>query len=84
MLTVVAENGSMRDGVSLLDDVVREGARRMWSPYGFQHTLDEHGGCHPRPEDIFESTTRRIRARFGNNTRSDATNDRASKSAAAE
>ena len=29
MLTVVAENGSMRDGVSLLDNVVREGARRM-------------------------------------------------------
>ena len=29
VLTVVAENGSMRDGVSLLDDVVREGARRM-------------------------------------------------------
>jgi transposase-like protein len=29
VLTVVAENGSVRDGVSLLDDVVREGARRM-------------------------------------------------------
>ncbi|MFB6393794.1 IS256 family transposase [Polymorphospora lycopeni] len=29
MLTVVAEDGQRRDGVSLLDDVVREGARRM-------------------------------------------------------
>jgi len=29
VLTVVAEDGSTRDGVSLLDDVVREGARRM-------------------------------------------------------
>jgi putative transposase len=29
VLTVVAENGSTRDGVSLLDDVVLEGARRM-------------------------------------------------------
>jgi putative transposase len=29
VLTVVAENGSVREGVSLLDDVVREGARRM-------------------------------------------------------
>ncbi|HEU5355022.1 MAG TPA: transposase, partial [Actinocrinis sp.] len=29
MLTVVAENGSVRDGVSLLDEVVREGARRI-------------------------------------------------------
>lgn len=29
MLTVVAGNGSTRQGVSLLDDVVREGARRM-------------------------------------------------------
>ncbi len=29
MLTVVAEDGARRDGVSLLDEVVREGARRM-------------------------------------------------------
>ncbi|MFJ8691282.1 IS256 family transposase [Micromonospora wenchangensis] len=29
MLTVVAEDGQRRDGVSLLDDIVREGARRM-------------------------------------------------------
>jgi putative transposase len=29
VLTVVAEDGSVRDGVSLLDDVVWEGARRM-------------------------------------------------------
>ncbi|MGX7670406.1 IS256 family transposase [Plantactinospora sp. DSM 117369] len=29
MLTVVAEDGQRRDGVSLLDEVVREGARRM-------------------------------------------------------
>ncbi|MEU4645829.1 IS256 family transposase [Micromonospora sp. NPDC023814] len=29
MLTVVAEDGQRREGVSLLDDVVREGARRM-------------------------------------------------------
>jgi transposase-like protein len=29
MLTVVAEDGARRDGVSLLDDIVREGARRM-------------------------------------------------------
>jgi putative transposase len=29
VLTVVAENGSTRDGLSLLDDVVRQGARRM-------------------------------------------------------
>ena len=29
VLTVVAENGLARDGVSLLDDVVREGARRI-------------------------------------------------------
>ena len=29
MLTVVAEDGSRREDVSLLDDVVREGARRM-------------------------------------------------------
>ncbi len=29
MLTVVAEDGTRREGVSLLDDVVREGARRM-------------------------------------------------------
>lgn len=29
MLTLVAENGERREGVSLLDDIVREGARRM-------------------------------------------------------
>ena len=29
MLTVVAEDGARREGVSLLDEVVREGARRM-------------------------------------------------------
>ena len=29
MLTVVAEDGARREGVSLLDDIVREGARRM-------------------------------------------------------
>lgn len=29
MLTVVAEDGQPREGVSLLDDIVREGARRM-------------------------------------------------------
>jgi putative transposase len=29
VLTVVAEDGAGRDGVSLLDDIVREGARRM-------------------------------------------------------
>ncbi|MBR7839638.1 IS256 family transposase [Actinospica durhamensis] len=29
MLTVVAEDGATRDDVSLLDDIVREGARRM-------------------------------------------------------
>ena len=29
MLTVVAEDGQRREGVSLLDDIVREGARRM-------------------------------------------------------
>lgn len=29
VLTVVAENGVRREGVSLLDDIVREGARRM-------------------------------------------------------
>jgi putative transposase len=29
VLTVVAEDGARRDGVSLLDEVVREGARRM-------------------------------------------------------
>ncbi|HEX5594704.1 MAG TPA: IS256 family transposase [Micromonosporaceae bacterium] len=29
MLTVVAEDGQRRDGVSLLDEIVREGARRM-------------------------------------------------------
>jgi hypothetical protein len=29
VLTAGAENGSMRDGVSVLDDVVRDGARRM-------------------------------------------------------
>src|SRR5258708_3886732 len=29
VLTVVADSGSTRDGTSLLDDVVREGARRM-------------------------------------------------------
>jgi hypothetical protein len=29
VLTVVAEGGQRREGVSLLDDIVREGARRM-------------------------------------------------------
>jgi putative transposase len=29
VLTVVAEDGSRRQDVSLLDDIVREGARRM-------------------------------------------------------
>ena len=29
MLTVVAEDGQRREGVSLLDDIVREGVRRM-------------------------------------------------------
>jgi hypothetical protein len=29
VLTVVAEDSATRDGVSLLDDIVREGARRM-------------------------------------------------------
>jgi putative transposase len=29
VLTVVAEDGARREGVSLLDDIVREGARRM-------------------------------------------------------
>lgn len=29
MLTVVAEGGATRNDVSLLDDIVREGARRM-------------------------------------------------------
>lgn len=29
MLTVVAEDGQRREDVSLLDDIVREGARRM-------------------------------------------------------
>jgi putative transposase len=29
VLTVVAEDGQRREGVSLLDDIVREGARRM-------------------------------------------------------
>jgi hypothetical protein len=29
VLTVVAEEGASREGVSLLDDIVREGARRM-------------------------------------------------------
>ena len=28
-MTVVAEDGQRREGVSLLDDIVREGARRM-------------------------------------------------------
>jgi putative transposase len=29
VLTVVTEDGARREGVSLLDEVVREGARRM-------------------------------------------------------
>ncbi|MFY1655975.1 hypothetical protein [Micromonospora sp. WMMD1274] len=32
MLTVVAEDGTTRKGVPLLDDIVREGARRISPP----------------------------------------------------
>ncbi len=32
MLTVVNEDGATREGSSLLDEIVREGARRMLAP----------------------------------------------------
>src|SRR5262245_31200376 len=68
VLTVVAEDGTPCEGVSLLDDVVREGARRMLAAAleaevdaylaELAHERDEHGqrlvvrNGHAQPREV--------------------------------
>ncbi len=50
MLTVVAEDGARREDVSLLDDVVREGARRMLAA-ALEAEVDAYLAAHAAERD---------------------------------